>query len=126
MNNKTIKTIAVSTIILLLLDFTLIYFIMASYGKMVANVQGSPLRFNIYGGIACYILIISSLYYFILRENRSVRDAFLLGFFIYGILETTNYALLKNWNPTIAFVDTLWGGVLYAGTTYITYQIMSP
>lgn len=124
MNNKTIKTIAVSTIILLLLDFTFIYFIMASYGKMVATVQGSPLRFNLYGGIACYILIVSSLYYFILRTHRPVKDAFLLGFFIYGILETTNYALLKNWNPTIAFVDALWGGILYAVATYFTYKIM--
>jgi uncharacterized membrane protein len=97
---------------------------MGSYGKMVANVQGSPLRFNIYGGIACYILIISSLYYFILRTHRPVKDAFLLGFFIYGILETTNYAILKKWDAIIALTDTLWGGTLYALTTYLTYRIM--
>jgi uncharacterized membrane protein len=126
MNNKSIKAITISTLVLLILDFTFIYFIMASYGKMVANVQGSPLRFNIYGGFACYILIISSIYYFILRTRRPVKDAFLLGLFIYGILESTNYAILKKWDAIIAITDTIWGGVLYAGTTYITYQIMSP
>jgi uncharacterized membrane protein len=124
MNNKSIKAITISTLVLLVLDFAFIYLIMASYGKMVANVQGSPLRFNIYGGVACYILIISSLYYFILRTHRPVKDAFLLGLFIYGILESTNYAILKKWNPVVALVDTLWGAVLYSGTTYITYQIM--
>jgi len=122
--NKALKTLAVSTPILLALDFLFIYLIMNSYGKMIAKVQGSPLRFNIYGGIICYILIVASLYYFILKDRRSVRDAFLLGFFIYGILETTNYAILTNWNPIIALFDTVWGGVLYAGTTYLTYYFL--
>jgi len=122
--NKTLKTLAISTPILLALDFLFIYLIMNSYGKMIAKVQGSPLRFNIYGGIICYILIVASLYYFILKDRRSVRDAFLLGFFIYGILETTNYAILTNWNPVIALFDTIWGGVLYAATTYLTYYFM--
>jgi len=122
--NKTLKTLAISTPILLALDFLFIYLIMNSYGKMIAKVQGSPLRFNIYGGIICYILIVASLYYFILKDRRSVRDAFLLGFFIYGILETTNYSILTNWNPIIALFDTVWGGVLYAGTTYLTYYFL--
>jgi uncharacterized membrane protein len=126
MTPSALKTIALSTLVLLILDFTFIYLIMASYCKMVTDVQGSPLRFNIYGGFACYILIISSLYYFILRTRRPVKDAFLLGLFIYGILESTNYAILKKWDAIIAITDTIWGGVLYAGTTYITYQIMSP
>jgi len=122
--NKALKTVVVSTPILLALDFLFIYLIMNSYGKMIAKVQGSPLRFNIYGGIICYIFIVASLYYFILKDRRSVRDAFLLGLFIYGILETTNYAILTNWNPVIAFFDTIWGGVLYAGTTYLTYYFL--
>jgi uncharacterized membrane protein len=122
--NKALKTIAVSTPILLALDFFFIYLIMNNYGKMIANVQGSPMRFNIYGGIICYILIIASLYYFILKDRRSVKDAFLLGFFVYGILETTNYAILTNWNPIIALFDTVWGGVLYAGTAYLTYYFL--
>jgi uncharacterized membrane protein len=45
----------------------------------------------------------------------------LLGLFIYGILETTNCAILSKWDPTIATIDALWGGALYAGTTYLTY-----
>jgi len=118
------KEVALSTAILLPMDFFFIYLIMNNYGKMIAKVQGSPLRFNIYGGLICYILIIASLYYFILKDKRSVKDAFLLGFFIYGILETTNYAILKNWNPTIALFDSIWGGVLYAGTTYLTYYFL--
>ncbi len=38
---------------------------------------------------------------------------------IYGVYETTNYALLKNWSILTVFIDTLWGGLLFAFTTYI-------
>ena len=119
--NRFFTTLAVAVPILLALDFTFIYFILENYSKMVVAVQGSPLRFKFGSGLLCYAFIIASLYYFILKDRRSTLDAFLLGFFIYGILETTNCAILSKWDPTIATIDALWGGALYAGTTYLTY-----
>jgi uncharacterized membrane protein len=59
------------------------------------------------------------LYYFIIKENKSVLDAFILGFCTYGIYETTNLSLLNKWDYNIALIDTIWGGILYALTTYI-------
>lgn len=38
---------------------------------------------------------------------------------IYGVYETTNYALFKNWSILTVIIDTLWGGLLFASTTYI-------
>jgi len=58
-------------------------------------------------------------YYVILSQNKSVTEAFILGLCIYGIYETTNYAIFDNWNIKALILDTLWGGILYASTTYI-------
>jgi uncharacterized membrane protein len=44
---------------------------------------------------------------------------------IYGVYDATNYALLRKWNPYLSIIDTLWGGVLMATTTYITYSVLS-
>ena len=67
----------------------------------------------------CYIFLIIGINYFIIKPRKSVTDAFLLGIVIYGVYETTNYALFKKWSLLTVFMDTLWGGVLFAATTYI-------
>ena len=82
-------------------------------------VQGSPIQFNLLGAVLCYIILILGINYFIIQPRKSVGDAFLLGTFVYGVYETTNYTLLKNWALLTVFIDTLWGGVLFATTTYI-------
>jgi uncharacterized membrane protein len=51
-------------------------------------------------------------------------DAFLFGLVIYGVYETTSYTIFKKWSPTLATIDTIWGGVLMALTTWLTYSLM--
>jgi hypothetical protein len=59
------------------------------------------------------------LHYFIIKENKSIKDAFILGLCTYGIYEFTNMALIKKWRSPIIYVDFIWGGILYALTTHI-------
>jgi uncharacterized membrane protein len=47
----------------------------------------------------------------------------ILGFVIYGVYETTTYALLKKWKLQTVMIDTLWGGILFGLTTMITYKL---
>ena len=42
-----------------------------------------------------------------------------MGILIYGVYETTNYALFKNWSIFTVILDTLWGGTLFALVTFI-------
>jgi len=42
---------------------------------------------------------------------------------IYGVYDSTTYALLKKWDLTLAITDTLWGGTLMGLTTAITYSL---
>jgi uncharacterized membrane protein len=89
------------------------------FDNQIKSIQGSPIKMNYLGGALCYILLIVGINYFIIKPRRSVSDAFLLGIIIYGVYETTNYALLKNWSILTVILDTLWGGLLFAATTYI-------
>ena len=114
-------TLVLSAVILLALDGIFIYATSPIFKRQIMDVQGSPLKINMQGGALCYLFLIGGLYYFILKQHRSVKDAFLLGLVIYGVFETTSFALLKNWKFTTVLLDTLWGGMLFALTTYLTY-----
>jgi len=89
----------------------------------IAAVQRVALQFRLFGAIMCYILLIGGLYYFILQDRRSIADAFFLGIVIYGVYESTTYALLKQWKLKTLIIDTLWGGILFALTTGIVYWV---
>ena len=93
------------------------------FNKQIIAVQGSPVVFNAYATILCYIALIFGIYYFIIREKKSILDAFLLGIVIYAVYETTTLALLKNWAYKTAIIDTMWGGTLFALTTFIVYKL---
>lgn len=69
--------------------------------------------------VACYLLLVAGLYYFIILPKRPPLDAFYLGIFVYGVYDTTNLATFDKWRPELALVDTLWGGTLFATTTYV-------
>ncbi len=109
----------VSAIILVSIDFVYLNIVKDYFGSQIQRVQGSPMKINYLGAAICYILLIFGINYFIIKPRKSVSDAFLLGFIIYGVYETTNYALLKNWSIFTVIIDTLWGGLLFASTTYI-------
>ena len=124
MNNKILKNIAAITVVILALDFMYISATRNMFEIQIADVQRVALQMRPLGGILCYLLLVIGLYYFIVREHRTVFDAFLLGLVIYGVYESTSYALLKKWKWNIVLMDTLWGGVLFALTTFITYKVV--
>uniref|UniRef100_A0A6C0HXQ1 DUF2177 family protein n=1 Tax=viral metagenome TaxID=1070528 RepID=A0A6C0HXQ1_9ZZZZ len=97
---------------------------MSSYfNNQVKSIQGSAIKLNMVASILCYISLIFGLYYFILKDKRSIVDAFLLGLVIYSVYDLTTLALLKNWFVTTAVIDTLWGGILFALTTTFVYKL---
>jgi uncharacterized membrane protein len=93
------------------------------FALQVAEVQRVVLEIRYLGAVLCYALLIFALYYFIIKDRRPVIDAMLLGFVIYGVYETTTYALLKKWKLQTMMIDTLWGGILFGLTTMITYKL---
>lgn len=112
-----------SAIVLISIDFVYLNVMKGYLESQLKSVQGSPVKFNYLGAALCYVFLIVGLNYFIIKPKRSVSDAFLLGIVIYGVYETTNYATFKNWSLLTVIIDTLWGGLLFAATTYIIHLI---
>ena len=113
----------ISAIVLIILDSAYIHLMTGYFKKQVKDVQGSPLELNFVGAALCYVFIIFGLNYFIIKNKKSVKDAFLLGIVIYAIFELTNLALFKNWHILSVLIDTLWGGILFGLTTGIVYKL---
>jgi uncharacterized membrane protein len=112
-----------SAIIMISLDFVYLSVMKGYFMNQVKNVQGSALKLNYFGAAICYIFLVAGLNYFIIKPRKSVSDAFLLGLVIYGVYETTNYALFSNWSIITVIMDTLWGGLLFASTAYIVEKM---
>jgi uncharacterized membrane protein len=109
--------------ILLFIDFIYIFLSRNYFSKQILEIQKYSMKINYFATFLCYMLLIFGLYYFIIKPKRTIIDAFLLGFVIYGVFETTNKALFSKWNWKTVIMDTLWGGILFAIVTYIIYNV---
>lgn len=118
-----IKTLILTGLVMLGLDAIYLSAIRDMFEIQIASVQRVALQFRPLGAVICYPLLIAGLYYFILQNRRPISDAFFLGIVIYGVYESTTYALLKQWKLKTLIIDTLWGGILFALTTAIVYWV---
>jgi len=117
------KALILSGTILLSLDLTYLFIFKDFMLSILYKVQKTELKVNIKSALACYLLLVSGLYYFIIKKRAPPKDAFLLGVLINGVYETTNYAFFKEWSPLLVVMDTLWGGILLSTTTLLYYKI---
>ena len=115
--------IAISLIVMLGLDATYISQIKTPYLKQIENIQKSKVNVKTAGVVLCYLFMVFGINYFIIQKKASLLDAFLFGVVVYGVYDTTAYALFTNWSANLAILDVIWGGVLMLTTTYITYQL---
>jgi uncharacterized membrane protein len=106
-------------IIFILLDSIYLNLIKTYFTNQIEIIQGSKVAFNYVSAAICYLFLIVGLNYFIIIPKKSVKDAFLFGLIIYGVYETTNYTLFSKWKLLTVLIDTIWGGLLFAFTTYI-------
>src|SRR3990172_4842984 len=117
------KDLALTAIVLILLDGVYVTSMSRFFNRMVTNIQGSPIEIDISATILTYFVLIGGLYYFIIQRNETWQEAMLLGWFVYFSYELTNKIILKNWSYAAVLIDGLWGGLLFAITTYLVYQI---
>jgi uncharacterized membrane protein len=113
----------ISSILFIFTDSVYLQLVRPYFEKQIQDVQGSAVKVNFLGVALCYMFLIIGINYFIIKPRKSVTDAFLLGIVIYGVYETTNYALFSNWSIISVIIDTLWGGLLFATTAYVVEKI---
>ena len=109
----------VSAIMFVCLDMAYFKFFEYRFDKQVQDIQGSKIQINYLAVMVTYIFFIIGLNYFIIAPRRSITDAFLLGLVIYGVTDSTGWALFTKWPPMNVIMNTLWGGSVFALTTFI-------
>ena len=119
MNKITI--LLFSAVILLSLDFIYLKLTKSVFQTQVFKIQHVIMNVKFIPAILCYLFLVIGLNYFILQPHRTILEAFLLGFIIYGVFDSTNLAIFKNYEWNVAIMDTVWGGILFALTTWIIY-----
>lgn len=82
--------------------------------------------------ILFYLIFIVGLIIFVVSpslEKKSLANAIIMGglfgFFTYATYDLTNLATLKNWPLTLSVVDIIWGTILAALVSSITFLIAS-
>ena len=113
--------IIVLGVIILIIDSIYLHSFSGFFNKIVNDIQGSDIKLKYDGAILCYITMVLGLKYFIIDEKKPIKDAFLLGLLIYSVFEFTNYAILDKWNLKAVLIDSIWGGILFAISTYLYY-----
>lgn len=115
------KELVITLVTLLALDACFIGITKDIWYLQVASVQRVSMQPRILGAIVSYLCMTIGLWYFILRDRRSVWEAMLLGMVTIGVFDSTNYTIFKKWKWQMAVMDTLWGGALFAITTMVVY-----
>ena len=121
--NIIIKYLIILTLVLLL-DFCYLSLVKNTMLNVIKNIQKKPLKINWIYLILCYLILSFTIYYFVIKERKSILYSFILGCCIYGIYETSNMAIFTNWNKNVVIIDTIWGGILFSLINYIYNYII--
>jgi len=110
--------IITTLLLFLILDTFYLQAVKSRFSTLIRKIQKSEMVVDIYSAIACYLVMTIGFYYFIVKENKSVLDAAILGFVIYAVFDFTNMAIFKDWDVITSMIDSIWGACLFAMTRY--------
>ena len=71
-----IKNVLILSSIFILIDSGYLFLMKENFNRIVKSIQNENLKLNIIYTLACYIFLISSIFYFIIGKNGSLQDAF--------------------------------------------------
>jgi uncharacterized membrane protein len=113
-SNMTLWTAFIVTIVSFVVLDTIYFSLMYRFmNETIEKLQRKPLAIRYSSALVCYLAMTTLLVYFIVVKNNTIRESFFLGFLVYLIYETTNYAILRDWPISLVFIDSIWGGILF-------------
>lgn len=121
---QTAIKILIVGVVMVGVDAFYLHAVSGYFDKQIKAIQKDSLRLDMIAAVMCYVFLVFGIYYFIIREKRSAVDAFFLGAVIYMVFETTNKAILKDWKWKTVVLDGVWGGILFALVTLISYKVI--
>ena len=124
-----LKTLIISSFFFTLIDAVYLYSTKKYFNKVIKSIQGKEITLKYSGIVLCYFSLILGLNYFILsnknlKNDQKIKNAFILGFVIYAVFESTTYAIFDNWTTTAVIMDSIWGGILFSLTTFVSLKFL--
>ena len=119
MKQNIIFQYLIFSIILILVDSVYLTLSSTFFNKQISSIQKSPLSLKMVSTALCYLFLTIGIFYFAIIKKLSLLETFFLGIFVYGVYETTNHAIFKNWQWTTVIMDTIWGGILFSLVTFL-------
>ena len=90
----------------------------------IKRIQKTEMKLKLTPAVLAYIFLVFGINYFIIKPRKTPLDAAYLGWIIYFVFDFTNLAIFEKYAWITAFIDGVWGGVLFWLTTTITYLII--
>ena len=122
---QTIIPLTSSTISALILDGIWLTYRSDYHNNLFHSIQKSKLDVRIIPAMVVYAMIPIATFFFGAKQATSVWNAgirgAIIGFFLYGFYDATNYATFTNWTLQMAISDTLWGTFLCSVVSVIGY-----
>ena len=119
-----LKNYILFSLIFLATDYIYLNSVSKYFNMQIKAIQGEKIKLNLFSTFLCYIFLTTGIFYFAIQKNMSIMECALLGLFVYGVYETTNKAILKNWLYKKVVIDTLWGAVLFSLSVFIYRKIV--
>lgn len=121
----------ISLITFLSIDFIWLSFIAKNiYQQKLGFIMAENINWP--SAISFYLLFVLGIIFFVVNpalEKNNIYYAIYAGAFFglitYATYDLTNLATLKNWPLSITIIDLIWGSVLTAIVSFVTYLICS-
>ena len=116
-NRKLIETFIIF-IIFYIIDKLYLQIMSEKIQKQIITIQKTPIQTKPIGSLIINILLILSIYIFIVSPNAPLIKAFILGIVVQGTMASTNLTVFKNWTYELTIIDTIAGGLTTLLATY--------
>ncbi len=124
MAEKILKKYLIALVVLLALDLTWIFLIMADFYQAQFSGFLRPESVPIWSAILPWLLVPLGIVLFVDKVSRNKKQSLIYGgiygLILYGVYDFTNYATLANWTLTMVVLDVLWGIFLCGVVSFLT------
>jgi uncharacterized membrane protein len=94
----------------------------AFYNPRISRIQqGKPVSFRPTAAVVAYVLLLLTLFFVCMPLSRHYQGQFppwvvfgVVGLCVYGVFNSTNYAIFADYPLDMALIDTLWGFTVFA------------
>lgn len=126
----------VAFLVLLAMDAVYLSIVSRFYKASIRRIQGGvDMKVDVIAAVACYAIMVLGLIFIVFTQlsrygslrslslqNKllyALRFGGVLGLVIYGVFNTTNLAIFKDYSKTLAIIDIVWGTILFTSATFV-------